>query len=77
LLPDNNSTKDFAHEKGTNAPEGATTGTAAGVVAGGTSGPLAGIGALAIPGAGPLMAAGPILAALERAAERPKASALW
>src|SRR5215471_19742028 len=64
LLPDNTGTKDFVHEKGTKAPEGATTGATAGVVVGGTLGLLVGIGALAIPGLGPFIAAGPIMAAL-------------
>jgi len=64
LLPDDESTKAFAHEKKTKAPEGATTGVATGGVVGGTLGLLAGIGALAIPGVGPLIAAGPIMAAL-------------
>jgi len=64
LLPDTASTKEFAHEKNTKAPEGATTGVAAGGAVGGTLGLLAGIGALAIPGVGPLIAAGPIMGAL-------------
>jgi len=64
LLPDNQSTKDFAHEKHTKAPEGTTTGVAAGGTIGGTLGLLAGIGALAIPGLGPFIAAGPIMGAL-------------
>jgi Protein of unknown function (DUF3341) len=64
LFPDNAGTKDFAHEKNTKAPEGATTGAASGVVAGGVLGWLVGIGALAIPGVGPLIAAGPIVGAL-------------
>src|SRR5579859_6436389 len=64
LLPDNVGTKDFAHEKHTKAPEGATTGATAGAVIGGTLGLLAGIGSLAIPGVGPFIAAGPIMAAL-------------
>jgi hypothetical protein len=64
LLPDNQGTKDFAHEKNTKAPEGTTTGATAGGVVGGTLGLLAGIGALAIPGVGPFIAAGPIMAAL-------------
>jgi hypothetical protein len=64
LLPDNESTRAFAHEKNTKAPEGTTTGVAAGGVVGGTLGLLAGIGALAIPGVGPLIAAGPVMAAL-------------
>jgi hypothetical protein len=64
LLPDEASTREFAHEKNTKAPEGATTGVAAGGVLGGTLGLLAGIGSLAIPGVGPLIAAGPIMGAL-------------
>jgi hypothetical protein len=64
LFSDNQGTKDFAHEKATKAPEGASTGVAAGGLAGGVLGWLTGIGALAIPGLGPLVAAGPIVAAL-------------
>lgn len=64
LMPDAQSSKDFAHEKATKAPEGTTTGVAAGGTIGGTLGLLAGIGALAIPGVGPFIAAGPIMGAL-------------
>jgi hypothetical protein len=64
LLPDNVGTKDFAHEKHTKAPEGAVTGAGTGAAIGGTLGALVGIGALAIPGIGPLIAAGPIVSAL-------------
>jgi hypothetical protein len=64
LLQDNVGTKDFAHEKQTKAPEGTATGAVAGGAIGGTLGLLAGIGALAIPGVGPLIAAGPIMATL-------------
>src|SRR6202161_4031668 len=64
LLPDNQSTKEFAHEKNTKAPEGTTTGVTTGGVVGGTLGLLVGIGALAIPGLGPFIAAGPIMATL-------------
>jgi hypothetical protein len=64
LFPENVGTKDFAHEKGTKAPEGMATGATSGAVVGGALGWLAGIGALAIPGVGPLIAAGPIIAAL-------------
>src|SRR6202521_21235 len=64
LLPDNKSSKNFAHEKNTKAPEGTTTGVTAGGAIGGTLGLLAGIGALAIPGLGPFIAAGPIMGAL-------------
>ena len=64
LFPENVGTKDFAHEKGTKAPEGASAGAGTGAVIGGGLGWLAGIGALAIPGLGPFIAAGPIMAAL-------------
>ncbi len=64
LFPDNEGTKEFAHEKNTKAPEGTATGATSGAVLGGTLGWLVGIGALAIPGVGPFIAAGPIVAAL-------------
>ena len=64
LLPENLGTKDLVHEKHTKAPEGAVTGGASGAIIGGVLGWLVGIGALAIPGVGPLIAAGPIVAAL-------------
>ena len=64
LFPDNVGTKDFAHEMHTKAPEGTAAGATSGAVLGGVLGWLAGIGALAIPGIGPIVAAGPILGAL-------------
>ncbi|HET9130683.1 MAG TPA: quinol:electron acceptor oxidoreductase subunit ActD [Terriglobia bacterium] len=64
LFSENAGTKDFAHQKNTKAPEGATTGAGTGVVLGGALGWLVGIGSLAIPGLGPFIAAGPIMAAL-------------
>jgi hypothetical protein len=54
LMPDTGGTRDVGHVKATKAPEGATTGAAAGGATGGVVGLLAGIGALAIPGVGPL-----------------------
>jgi hypothetical protein len=68
LFPDKDSTRDFAHEKNTKAPEGAVAGVSTGGVIGGALGWIAGIGALAIPGVGPFIAAGPIMAALSGAA---------
>ena len=68
LFPDKSTTKDFAHEKHTKAPEGAAIGGTVGLGTGAVLGLLAGIGALAIPGVGPLIAAGPIMGALSGAA---------
>ncbi len=65
LLPENlGAAKDMGTEKSTKAPEGATTGAVSGATVGGVLGLLAGMGALAIPGVGPLIAAGPIMGAL-------------
>jgi hypothetical protein len=64
MMPENLGSKQLATVKNTKAPEGTTTGATAGAVVGGTLGLLAGIGALAIPGVGPLIAAGPIVATL-------------
>jgi hypothetical protein len=64
LWPDNEGTKDLAHEKATKAPEGASAGAGTGAVIGGVLGWLVGIGAIAIPGIGPFIAAGPVMAAL-------------
>ena len=68
LFPDKETSRDFAHEKSTKAPEGAVAGAGAGGLVGGAFGWIVGIGALAIPGVGPFIAAGPILAALSGAA---------
>ena len=56
------------NETGTKAGEGAATGIATGGIVGGVGGLLAGLGALAIPGIGPIVAAGPIAAAVGGAA---------
>jgi hypothetical protein len=65
VLPDReHTTKDFAHEIHTKAPEGIAAGAGTGAAVGGVLGWLVGIGAIAIPGIGPLIAAGPIVAAL-------------
>ena len=68
LFPDKGSSRDFAHEQKTKAPEGATAGASTGGILGGALGWLAGIGSLAIPGLGPFIAAGPIMGALSGAA---------
>jgi hypothetical protein len=64
LTPDRGGVRELGHENTTKAPEGAATGAGTGALLGGALGWMAGIGALAIPGVGPLIAAGPILAAL-------------
>jgi len=64
LFPDMEGTREFAHAKSTKAPEGAVIGASAGGVIGGVAGWLLGLGTLAIPGVGPIVAAGPIFAAL-------------
>jgi hypothetical protein len=64
LMADQESTREFAHHKDTKAPEGAAAGATTGGVIGGALGVLVGLGSLAIPGLGPLLAAGPIVAGL-------------
>lgn len=64
LIPQPDSTHEFAHTASTKAPEGVTAGVAAGALAGGMFGWLVGVGTLAVPGFGILLAAGPIVAAL-------------
>ncbi|PZE20681.1 general stress protein [Paenibacillus xerothermodurans] len=51
-------------ETGSKAPEGVATGAAAGGMLGGAAGLLAGLGLLAVPGVGPILAAGPIATTL-------------
>lgn len=64
---DSHGRQEVGHVIETKAPEGIAAGAITGGMLGGTLGLLAGIGALAIPGVGPLIAAGPILGALSGA----------
>ena len=64
LAPHNQENHGLAIEKHTKSLEGTATGATAGGVLGGVLGLLAGIGTLAIPGLGILVAAGPLLATL-------------
>lgn len=65
ILPERDRTaKDLVAEINTKAPEGVATGAGTGAAVGGVLGWLVGIGAIAIPGIGPLVAAGPVVAAL-------------
>src|SRR5712672_495197 len=64
LVPETLGSREMGTQKASKAPEGAAAGATSGAVLGGTLGLLAGIGVLAIPGVGPLIAAGPIMATL-------------
>lgn len=68
ITRDRDELRNINEDTGTKAPEGVATGAATGGVLGGVTGLLAGIGALAIPGIGPILAAGPIVATLTGAA---------
>src|SRR4051794_6858138 len=68
IMPDNTGTRFLAPEFASKAPEGAVTGAGTGGVIGGVLGWLTGIGALALPGFGPLLAAGPLMTAIAGAA---------
>src|SRR5919204_4207595 len=56
--------REVAQQTGAETVTGTAAGAGLGALLGGTAGWLVGIGALAIPGIGPLVAAGPIAAAL-------------
>jgi hypothetical protein len=64
LLPESLGANSLTTEKTSKAPEGVAAGATSGAVLGGTLGLLVGIGALAIPGLGLVIAAGPIMATL-------------
>jgi hypothetical protein len=64
LSSDNQGSKDFAHEKHTQAPKGAALGAAVGAVGGAALAFLVSIQSVAVAGLGALVAAGPLLAAL-------------
>lgn len=68
IAKDKKDLKHISDETGTKAPEGIATGATAGGLLGGTAGLLAGLGMMAIPVFGPIMAAGPIVVALTGAA---------
>ncbi len=61
-------TRHVIEETGTHAGEGAVSGALTGSAFGGLGGALAGLGSIAIPGIGPIVAAGPIVAGLTGAA---------
>lgn len=64
LFPSPDTTKEFAHHRATKAPEQAVVGMSSGALLGGALGWLLGIGTIAIPGLGAVVAAGPIIGML-------------
>lgn len=61
----NDTTGEYARDLSVTAPtDGAATGATAGAIIGGLGGLLVGLGALVIPGVGPVLAAGPLAAAV-------------
>ena len=64
LAPDRGGVRDLAHVNATKAPEGAAAGAGGGAILGGALGWLVGMGVIAVPGVGQLVAAGPIIAAI-------------
>jgi hypothetical protein len=64
LFPENQGTKDLAHEKNTKAPEGLAAGAVAGVIIGGILGYLISAGILTVPALAPYTTAGPVVSAM-------------
>jgi len=64
VFPENAPSMNYAREMGVKAPEGVVGGGITGAVVGGTLAWLVGVGALALPGLGPVIAAGPLMATL-------------
>jgi hypothetical protein len=64
IARDTDRARDVAHQTGAEVATGAASGAGLGAILGAAAGWLVGIGALAIPGIGPIIAAGPIAAAL-------------
>ncbi len=63
LIPENQGSKDLAHEKHSKAPEGAMRGVVIGGIVGGILGGLLGSGAVSVP-QWPMLGAGTVVAAL-------------
>lgn len=64
IMQDRDRQQQLSEETGTKAGEGAATGAISGGVVGGVLGLLAGVGALAIPGIGPIIAGGALASTL-------------
>src|SRR4051812_34005350 len=63
IARDKQQARELSDQTGAEVATGAATGAGLGAILGGAAGWLIGIGALAIPGVGPIIAAGPIAAA--------------
>jgi heat induced stress protein YflT len=77
LMQDRESQKDLAGSTGTKVSDAATSGAIGGGVAGGILGLLAGVGALAIPGVGPIIAGGALASTLAGAGIGRRLAASW
>jgi hypothetical protein len=64
LQPEGKGSQDLVADKSTMAPEGVAVGAGSGAALGGALGWLIGVGALVLPGIGPVIAAGPLVALL-------------
>ncbi|HEX8203508.1 MAG TPA: general stress protein, partial [Isosphaeraceae bacterium] len=64
VMRDRTEAADVAEDVGAGSGSGAAAGAVGGGILGGLGGLLVGVGALAIPGIGPIVAAGPLAAAL-------------
>jgi hypothetical protein len=63
VMRDRDEARDLANDTGSDVVEGAATGAVTGGIMGGITGLLIGIGALAIPGIGPVVAGGALASA--------------
>ena len=70
LMQDRAEQRKFTEDTGTKAGEGAAAGAATGGILGGVFGLLAGVGALVIPGIGPIVAGGVLASTLAGAGDR-------
>ena len=67
-IVENNADGSYGTDKGDDVAEGIGAGAGVGAVVGGTGGLLAGLGMLAIPGVGPVLAGGWLPSVVQRAA---------
>lgn len=77
LFPHNDTMKDLVHVPETKVVEGVEVGAGTGLVIGGILGWLAGVGLLAVPGIGIVIAAGPLFTALVSAGAAAGVGGMW